>query len=105
VMCEGAVAQLEDFELLNLTRGMKTEQLKMAKDKGHTRQFALTIEAMKSGREAPIRFEEIVEVTATTFAILKSISTGETVAAILTDPVSAPAEMAVSSSGDGSSGD
>jgi predicted dehydrogenase/threonine dehydrogenase-like Zn-dependent dehydrogenase len=103
VMCEGGVAQLEDFELLNLTRGMKTEEYKAAKDKGHRRQFELTIEAMKSGREAPIPLNQIVEVTETTFSILKSISTGETVGAVLPEPGSVP-EMAVSSSGERSSG-
>jgi predicted dehydrogenase/threonine dehydrogenase-like Zn-dependent dehydrogenase len=105
VLCEGAVAQLEDFEVLTLTRGMKTEQIKAAKDKGHRKQFELTLAAMKSGREAPIPFHEIVEVTEATFSILKSISTGEPVTAMSNDSIAMTAEMAVSGVGDESSGD
>ncbi|HEX8814529.1 MAG TPA: bi-domain-containing oxidoreductase [Terriglobales bacterium] len=103
VMCEGAIAQLEDFEILNLARGMKTEQIKAAKDKGHRRQFELTLEAMKSGRGAPIPFHEIVEVTEATFAILRSISSGEPSAVVIHDESADPIEMPVASSAEASS--
>jgi predicted dehydrogenase/threonine dehydrogenase-like Zn-dependent dehydrogenase len=105
VMCEGGVAQLDDFEVLRLTRGMKSEQVKMAKDKGHRRQFELTAAAMKSGAEAPIPLQEIIEVTEATFSVLKSISTGQPLAPIASELVSDTTELAISSTGDGSGGD
>jgi predicted dehydrogenase/threonine dehydrogenase-like Zn-dependent dehydrogenase len=104
VMCEGAVAQLEDFEVLNLTRGMKTEHFKAAKDKGHRRQFELTLDAMKSGGQAPIPLHEIVEVTEATFSILKSISSGEPFAVAVNEGSADPMEMTVSSSAEASNG-
>ena len=73
VFCEGAVARLEDFELLQLVRNSKTERIKSVRDKGHRRELQLTLQAMMSGKEAPIPFDQIVEVTEATFAIAEFI--------------------------------
>jgi len=97
VFCEGGVAQLDDFEVLNLARNGRGERSKSARDKGHRRQFQLTIEAMKSGGEAPIPYEEIMEVTEATFSILDAIAIGRAVSPIPTDPLSEPSEIAVGS--------
>ena len=74
VFCEGSVARLEDFRLLSLTRCGKTEQFKSKRDKGHHRQLELTLSSVRSNGLSPIPFEELVEVTETTFAIREAIA-------------------------------
>ena len=39
----------------------------------------LTVEAMKQGKDAPIPFEELIEVTEATFAVEEAIRTQRTV--------------------------
>jgi predicted dehydrogenase/threonine dehydrogenase-like Zn-dependent dehydrogenase len=81
VFCEGSVAQLDDFRVLSLTRNAKTRQIKLKRDKGHRRELELTLEAIRSGGAAPIPFQELVEVTETTFAIHRAIASDEVVTA------------------------
>ena len=64
---------------LDLSRNGKTETSKSAQDKGHRREMELTVDAMKQGKDAPIPFEQIVEVTEATFAIEEAIRTQRTV--------------------------
>jgi len=79
VFCEGGVAQLDDFEMLQLVRDRKTMRFKSARDKGHRRELQLTLQAMASGKEAPIPFDQIVEVTEFTFSVAGAVATGEPV--------------------------
>jgi len=79
VFCEGAVARLEDFELLQLVRNRKSKRFKSVRDKGHRSELQRTIQSMMSGTEAPIPFEEIVEVMEVTLSIAKAIATGQPV--------------------------
>ncbi len=51
---------------------------KGGRDKGHRREMELTIEAMKQGKDAPIPFEELLEVTEATFAVEEAIRTQRT---------------------------
>ncbi len=53
--------------------------MKGSQDKGHSREVELTIEAMKRGNDAPVPFEELVEVTEVTFAIEEAIRTNRMV--------------------------
>jgi predicted dehydrogenase len=80
VFCEGAVAQLDDFRRLTLTRFGKTIEKKAKRDKGHARELDLTLKAFRDRAAAPIAFGELVEVTAATFAIRKSIESGTRIA-------------------------
>jgi predicted dehydrogenase/threonine dehydrogenase-like Zn-dependent dehydrogenase len=79
VFCGNSIARLDDFKSLSLSRNGKTEILKGTRDKGHRREIELTLEAMKQGREAPIPFAELMEVTEATFAIEEAIRTQRTV--------------------------
>jgi len=79
VFCEGAVARLEDFELLQLVRNRKTNRVKSARDKGHRQELKLTLQSMLSGTSAPIPFEELVEVTEAVFSVADAIGTGQPV--------------------------
>jgi predicted dehydrogenase len=75
VFCGGGIARLDDFKALYLSRNGKTETLKSGRDKGHRREVELTIAAMMEGKEAPIPFAELIEVTEATFAIEEGIRT------------------------------
>jgi predicted dehydrogenase len=79
VFCEGRVARLDDFTALELTCNGKSQRTKSARDKGHNREIAMTIEAIRRGEPAPIPFAELVEVSDASFAIEESIVTGETI--------------------------
>lgn len=81
VFCEGGVARLEDFQMLQLVRDRKTTRFKSARDKGHRHELQLTLQAMASGTEAPIPFDQIIEVTELTFSIAGAIATGKQVSA------------------------
>jgi predicted dehydrogenase/threonine dehydrogenase-like Zn-dependent dehydrogenase len=79
VFCAGGIARMDDFKTLSLSRNGKTGVSKGGRDKGHRREMELTVEAMKQGKEAPISFEELIEVAEVTFAIEEAIRTQRTV--------------------------
>lgn len=76
VFCEGAVAQLDDYRSLQLIRGGKRRHLRCYRDKGHRRELELTVKAIRDGQPAPIPFEELVEVTQASFAVVDSLNYG-----------------------------
>jgi predicted dehydrogenase len=73
LFCEGKVARLEDFRMLELSANGKKERFKASQDKGHRRQLELTTKAMMSGHFSPIAFEEVCEVTETTFQVEEAL--------------------------------
>ena len=75
VFCGNSVARIDDFKTVYLSRGGKTETVKGKQDKGHRRELELTVDAMKQGKEAPISFAELIEVTEATFAVEEAIRT------------------------------
>src|SRR5207245_7616755 len=91
VFCEGSVARLHDFTLLELVRNGRTRRLKCHHDKGHKQEIQLTLEAMRSGAPSPISFAELVEVTETTFAIHEAIAVERTIEVSQDHPASVAA--------------
>jgi predicted dehydrogenase/threonine dehydrogenase-like Zn-dependent dehydrogenase len=79
VFCEGGIARIDDFKTLSLSRDGKTKRVKGDRDKGHHREMELTLEAMVQGKDAPIPFAELIEVTEATFAVEEAIRTRRTV--------------------------
>jgi predicted dehydrogenase/threonine dehydrogenase-like Zn-dependent dehydrogenase len=79
VFCAGSVARMENFRTLELARNGKVRRLKLRQDKGHRNEFDMTLERMRSGKEAPIPFAELVEVTNATFCVIEALSTGSAV--------------------------
>jgi predicted dehydrogenase/threonine dehydrogenase-like Zn-dependent dehydrogenase len=79
VFCGNSVARIDDFKTVYLSRSGKTETVKGKRDKGHRRELELTVDAMKHGKEAPIPFAELVEVTEATFAVEEAIRMQRTV--------------------------
>ena len=79
VFCQGAIARLHDFRTLELARNGKVQKFKSLPDKGHRRELQLTIEAVRDGKPSPISFEELVEVTETTFLVQQALATGKVI--------------------------
>ncbi len=90
VFCQGTVARLEDFRRLELARNGKVKKFRDLADKGHRREIELTIEAIRSGAESPIPWDELVEVTATTFLVEQALASGEVRRLIERAPTSSP---------------
>jgi predicted dehydrogenase len=70
-------AVIDDYRSVSLfVKGRaKTEKLG-SQDKGHRREMAMVMEAVRSGGAMPIPVTELFEVTEATFAVLESIATG-----------------------------
>jgi hypothetical protein len=94
VFCQGSIARLDDFRSLELARSGKVEKLKSPQDKGHRRELALTVEAIRGGKPSPIPFDELAEITETTFLVQRALATGEVLR--LGETVPPPAEVDLS---------
>ncbi|HXY48724.1 MAG TPA: bi-domain-containing oxidoreductase [Terriglobales bacterium] len=79
VFCQGRVARLHDFRSLELSRDGKTRSLKSSGDKGHQREIELTLAAIRQETESPIAFEEVIEISQATLAVVRSIESGQPV--------------------------
>jgi predicted dehydrogenase/threonine dehydrogenase-like Zn-dependent dehydrogenase len=77
----GAVAVLDDFRKLEMTRFGKTSTMsaRFRQDKGQRGEWQAFAEALRSGGPAPISLESIVSTTFTTFCIQKSRASGQPV--------------------------
>ena len=73
VFCGGSVIQLDNFRKLE-GYGWKgfVRQKTGAQDKGHTNEIKTIIHALEQGNPSPIPFEEIVEVTDLSLALVES---------------------------------
>ncbi len=79
VFCEGSVARLHDFRVLELSRGGKVEKANFRKDKGHRAEVLETLNALRSGKGSPIPFEELIEVSEATFAVIDAVDSGASI--------------------------
>ncbi len=79
VFCEGKVARISDFSTLELASNGKSKRTKARRDKGHEREIAATLEAIRSGGNSPIPFDELMEVSEATLAIEEAIGSGTVV--------------------------
>jgi predicted dehydrogenase/threonine dehydrogenase-like Zn-dependent dehydrogenase len=79
VFCRGSIARIDDFRTLELAYNGKVQKFKSVQDKGHRRELQLTIEAIRSGGPSPIPFDELVEVTETSFLVQQAVATGQTI--------------------------
>jgi predicted dehydrogenase/threonine dehydrogenase-like Zn-dependent dehydrogenase len=70
VFCEGKVAMIDNWRLLEITARGKTKTTRALKaDKGHGAEVRIFVDACKRGRPAPMTWESIAAITRTTFAI------------------------------------
>lgn len=75
VHSQGKSAVMNNFKSVDLIDKV-TNKLPAGNDKGISNEIAKTIEAVSTGSEMPISFLELYNVTATTFAINKSLQLG-----------------------------
>lgn len=80
VFCEGKVGRIDDFCTLELARDGKTRSTRTARNKGHQCEIERTLDAIRQGRNSPIPFEELVEVSEASFAVEEAIGNGKSVA-------------------------
>ncbi len=76
VFCAGMVAVLDDYVSLTTVKDGKKKVESGAQDKGWRAEMAAFAEAVKSGKEPPIPYEQILAVTKSTFAAVESIRRG-----------------------------
>ena len=79
VFCGGRILALDNFRSLTGYgwKGFRGERL-WRQDKGHKAEVRAFLSSVETGGPPPIPFEEIVEVTRTTFAVSRMLATGET---------------------------
>ncbi|MBE6381555.1 MAG: oxidoreductase [Lentisphaerae bacterium] len=74
---EGSTATMDNFCKTVCSGKLGKRKLKGKQQKGFAEELAATIIAVKNGAAMPIPFEEILNVTKTTFAILKAVKSGQ----------------------------
>ncbi|MGH9528743.1 MAG: bi-domain-containing oxidoreductase [Terriglobales bacterium] len=76
-----SAAVLEDFRRLELVQHGKKQVTRpwLRQDKGHRGEWRAFVNALRTGSQSPIPFEEIVTTTLATLAAISSQSTGKTV--------------------------
>ena len=75
---EGSTATMDNFCKTVCSGKLGKRKLKGKQQKGFREELEATVEAMKSGVVMPIPFDEILNVTKTTFAVLKAVKSGKT---------------------------
>jgi len=75
----GKVAVLEDFRRLELVRHGRKEVIRarLRQDKGHRAEWQAFADAVRSGKPAPISFDQIVAVSLATLRIRDSLAVGQ----------------------------
>ncbi|MFM8839955.1 MAG: bi-domain-containing oxidoreductase [bacterium] len=76
VFSEGKSAIMNNFTSVQLSSGKRTKQKSYDGKKGHAEEVQAFIEAIRSGTPLPISFENIVNVTETSFAAIESMQQG-----------------------------
>ena len=74
----GSTATMDNFCKTVCSGALGKRKLKGAQQKGFAEELAATIASVKSGNAMPIPFEDILNVTKTTFSVLKALKSGQT---------------------------
>ena len=77
----GRVAVLDDFRRLQLTANGKTKarSSRLGQNKGHRAQWETFVKALGEGEPWPVALEDLVSTSLATFAIEKSVATGQAI--------------------------
>ncbi|MBF0519339.1 MAG: bi-domain-containing oxidoreductase [Nitrospirae bacterium] len=78
VFSEGRVYVIDNFKSLTCFGKGKSHK-QFAQDKGHVREITEFLRAIETGNKAPIPFDELVEITLSSFAAVESSKTGKPV--------------------------
>lgn len=74
---EGSTATMENFCSTVCTGKLGKRKLKGRQQKGFAEELEATVASVKAGGAMPITWDEIVNITKTTFAILKAVKSGK----------------------------
>ena len=75
---EGSTATMDNFCKTICSGKLGKRKLKGKQQKGFAEELAATVAAVKEGKSMPIPFDEIHNITKTTFAALKALKSGQT---------------------------
>ena len=75
---EGSTALMENFCRTVCTGKLGKRKLSGKQQKGFAEEISATVAAVKEGRQMPIAWDEIENVTKATFAVLKAVKSGKT---------------------------
>jgi predicted dehydrogenase len=77
VFCGGKVAVLDDYRSLELTHSGRTEKMnaRLRQDKGHRRAWEAFVDAVITGNQPPIPYDQIFGVSTAAFAAVRSLIT------------------------------
>jgi predicted dehydrogenase/threonine dehydrogenase-like Zn-dependent dehydrogenase len=76
VFCGERVAVLHDFRVLEMVRDGKKRTIKRSQDKGHTAEMQALTNAIRSGGQPPIPYEQLVGVTRATISAVQALRDG-----------------------------
>ncbi len=79
VFCGGMVAVLDDFISLQVTKDGKMKEERGAQDKGWVNEWKAFVKSIREGGEPPIPYEQLIGVTKSTFAVVESLRTMQTI--------------------------
>jgi predicted dehydrogenase/threonine dehydrogenase-like Zn-dependent dehydrogenase len=74
---DGKVARMDNFKRTEIWRGGKCKSTRFALDKGQKHELDAFIRAVRTGAVMPLAFDSLLATTACTFAIGRSIASGE----------------------------
>ncbi len=81
VFGSASTAVIDDFRLLQTSRGPNKRKRRMRQDKGHDAEMAAFSLAVRGGAVVPqLSFEDAVHTTLVTFALVESVRTGRSIA-------------------------
>lgn len=79
VFCEGMIAVLDDYVSLTTIKDGKKSVQSGAQDKGWKNEITAFVKSIREGTEPPIPYEQLIGVTKSTFAAVKSIRTRQSI--------------------------
>ncbi len=81
VFGNNAVAVIDNFKSLVVSKDGKKKKMKswFGVDRGHKSEFEIFFSSIREGKDIPVKFEEYVYTTVTTFKILESLKEGRPV--------------------------
>jgi hypothetical protein len=79
VFCGGRIAVLDDFRMLEMLHAGHRSVLKKAQDKGWKEEWIAFNNAIRTGSQPPIPYEQLFGVTKATFAAMQALREGEKV--------------------------
>lgn len=76
IFCAERVALLDDFRLLEMVRDGKKKTVKRPQDKGHAAEMLAFTNAIRSGGQPPIPYDQLIGVTQATLSVIQALRAG-----------------------------